>query len=84
MKIITITIDEKMLVAIDLLASRASGHAPRGGRGKRSAVVREALREHLAHHAKAEAEEREWRVWVRHMKRINQQAAALIVEQAEA
>ncbi|MBI3183447.1 MAG: ribbon-helix-helix protein, CopG family [Myxococcales bacterium] len=80
MKTIAITIDEPTLEAVDRLAREPAGK--RGATSNRSAVVRAAVREYLDRHAREEREAAEWRIWSKHLKRVNAEAAAMVSEQA--
>jgi metal-responsive CopG/Arc/MetJ family transcriptional regulator len=75
--------DEAMLAALDRVAKGRGKRALRGGRPNRSQMVRQAVSEFLARHARGEAESAEWEVWLANLDRINRQSAALVAEQAE-
>lgn len=74
MTTIAITIDESMLGALDELTRLA--HA------NRSQIVRRAVGEFLDKHRQGEREKLEWQTWRKHIDKINEQAAALISDQA--
>jgi hypothetical protein len=74
-KTIAITIDEEALADLDRLAKRCGA--------ARSRIVRLALREYLVRAERAAAEARERDIIRRHRARLQQQAAALVKEQAK-
>jgi metal-responsive CopG/Arc/MetJ family transcriptional regulator len=74
MKIITISIDEPTLVALDRLAGKGRG------RRKRSELVREALAEFLARREEQEAIERA--AIAKHRVLLACQAKSMVAEQA--
>jgi metal-responsive CopG/Arc/MetJ family transcriptional regulator len=78
MKTIAISVDEETLRVLDRLASPR-----RKGLGNRSQIVRAALREYLARREEAERDESEWRVWSKHLARVNKQASELVADQAQ-
>lgn len=81
---IAISIDESTLKAIDEIAK-----PPRGRRGEaaasrsRSAVMRQALQQYVAQHAKQEHETRERTAVAKHRAKLARQAKALVAEQAK-
>jgi len=80
MKTIAITIDEPSLRELDRLRARASG----GARSRsRSALIRQAVHQHIARLETALEEDRERAIFRRHRSRLQRQAAALVKEQAK-
>lgn len=78
MKTIAITIDERTLHRIDRLM------AVEGVSWKsRSAVIRQAVQQFIAHQERIAEEEREREIFRRNRARLNREAAALIKEQAK-
>jgi metal-responsive CopG/Arc/MetJ family transcriptional regulator len=77
MKTIAVTIDEATLKLLDEL------HAAQPGR-KRSALVRAALREYAERERRRIVEDREREIFRKNRKLLNQQARALISDQARA
>jgi len=83
MKTIAISIDEASLAAVDRLAQGAGRRHGGVKKANRSEVVRQAVREFLAHRQRHEREERDRRILSAHRDEIERQAAALLAEQAE-
>ncbi len=82
MKTIAISIDEPSLAAVDRLA-QAAGRRQGGRRTpNRSEVIRQALREFLAHQRRRQREEQDRRALSAHRDTLERQAAALVAEQA--
>ena len=77
MKTIAITIEE------DILQRICAAHKAKGTPINRSQFIREAVRDYLARMEKTVEEEREGEIFRRHKRRLHQQAAALIKEQAK-
>jgi len=78
MKTIAITMDESILKSIDrLMADHSIGWK------SRSEIIREAVKQFVAHLERAAEEEREREIFYRQRERLNRQAAALIKEQAK-
>lgn len=71
MKTIAITIDEAMLQRVDRMAAN------------RSELIRAAVKEYLDRLERAAAEEHEAAVFRRHRTRLERDARAAVVEQAE-
>jgi metal-responsive CopG/Arc/MetJ family transcriptional regulator len=83
MKTIAITIDDRTLKAIDVLAAGSRGR--RSGakaRKSRSAVIRQALQEFVARQERRAREEAERVVLARARAKLARQARALVREQA--
>jgi metal-responsive CopG/Arc/MetJ family transcriptional regulator len=80
MKTIAISIDEANLAALDRLA-RSTGRGR--GRGGRSEVVRQAVREFVARHRQREREESDRKVLAENRQTIERQVNGLVAEQAE-
>jgi metal-responsive CopG/Arc/MetJ family transcriptional regulator len=78
MKTIAITIDEAMLDSVDRLAGVHHGDSP-----NRSKIIRAAIKEYLERIEREAEEEREREIFRRHRGRLQQQAAALVKEQAK-
>ena len=78
MKTIAITIEEDTLQRIDKLASKNSAVS-----GNRSRFIREALQEHLSRVERQADDEHEREIIKRHRKLLQQEALALIKEQAK-
>ncbi len=83
MKTIAISIDEASLAAVDRLAQAAGRRQGGAKKANRSEVVRQAVREFLAHRRRHEREERDRRILSAHRDRIERQAASLVAEQAD-
>ena len=87
MRVVSVSIDEDTLAAVDrLLASGpAAGKRSQANRhGKnRSALVRRALQEFLARREKTTREDRERRILAANRERLAREAAALVGEQAK-
>ena len=85
MKTIAVSIDEASLEAIDRMAREAAAGATKGVRakGRRSEIVRRALREFVVREERRAREARERRVLAAHRLRLARQAEALVGEQAE-
>ncbi|MFZ5471326.1 MAG: ribbon-helix-helix protein, CopG family [Myxococcota bacterium] len=64
------SIDEPTIRSVDQLA-RASRRRKGARRRSRSAIVREALHEYLARHAKTEREAVEWEIWKANLDLVN-------------
>jgi metal-responsive CopG/Arc/MetJ family transcriptional regulator len=85
---IAISIDKPTLEAIDEIANPglSAGRRVRRGKGagarSRSAVMRQALQEYVAQHAKREREAGERQTLAKHRAKLARQAKALIAEQA--
>jgi len=77
MKTVAVTIDEPTLARVDQLLARDSP-----AWSSRSALVRQALQDHLRRVDIRAAEQEERRIWRRHRQKLQRQAAALIQEQA--
>jgi len=84
MKTIAISIDEESLEVLDEMArqARRPGRAGRRPGGKRSALVRQALRDFILRHERERREERERAILASHRGRLARQAKALVGEQA--
>src|SRR5687767_13973600 len=78
MKTIAITIEEDILQRIDELTSRDGVVS-----GNRSRFIREAVREHLSRVEGQAEDKREREIINRHRKLLQQEALALIKEQAK-
>ena len=83
MKSIALSIDEAGLEALDRMARAAARGRPGNARGRRSEIVRRAVREFVQREERREREERERRVIEAHRAKLARQAAALIAGQAE-
>jgi metal-responsive CopG/Arc/MetJ family transcriptional regulator len=79
-KTIAITIEEETLERVD----RAAAAARSGATANRSQLIRTAVREYLARLERMAEEDRERHIVKRHARRLAQQAAALVKEQAKA
>lgn len=82
MKTIAISIDEASLAAVDRIAQAAGRR--RGGKraASRSEVIRQAVREFLAHQKRHDREENDRRVLAVNRGRIEREARMLVAEQA--
>lgn len=78
MKTIAITIEEDILDRIDRVVAQYPEKA-----GNRSSLIRQAVREHLSHLDRITEEERERAIFQRNRRKLEQQAKALVKEQAK-
>jgi metal-responsive CopG/Arc/MetJ family transcriptional regulator len=78
MKSIAVTIDEESLRGLDRLVRRRLPYAK-----SRSEVVRRAIQQYLTLTERLTAQDRERKILQQHRKRLNQQATALVKEQAK-
>lgn len=83
MKTIAISIDETSLDAIDRIARAGGRGRGRRKQANRSEVIRRAVREFVGRQKRQEREESDRRVLAANRQRIERQAAALVIEQAE-
>ena len=78
MKTIAISIEEDMLARIDQMIEEQTGSAL-----NRSSIIRQAVREHLSRLDRTSEEQREKAIFKRHRRKLEQQAKALVREQAK-
>jgi metal-responsive CopG/Arc/MetJ family transcriptional regulator len=83
MRTIAISIDEASLAEVDRLARAARRKPGASGRGSRSEVIRQAVREFVTRHRKREREESDRRILAKNREKIERQTNALVAEQAE-
>jgi metal-responsive CopG/Arc/MetJ family transcriptional regulator len=83
MKTIAISIDEVSLIAIDRMARAAGRGTGRKGRGGRSEVIRQAIREFITRHQRREREDSDRKALAENRETIERELSALVADQAE-